>query len=101
MEDVIVAREDICSLCSVHRTTVEQLRFRCRLYFVRGRLLSTVCMARSGLRDAFVWSFKSETIEDHVLYHATVVSRCLRVAVLRDVLLVTTLSKTHSRLRIH
>ena len=64
-------------------------------------------MARSGLRDAFVvWLCKSETIEDHVLYYAKVVSRCTRyamglyAAVLGDVLLVT-LSKTYSRLCIH
>ena len=37
---------------------------------------STVSMARCGLRDAFVvWLCKSETIEDHVLYYAKVVSR--------------------------
>ena len=43
---------------------------------VRGRLNSTVSMARCGLRDAFVvWLCKSETIEDHVLYNAKVVSR--------------------------
>ena len=43
---------------------------------VRGRLHSTVSMARCGLRDAFVvWLCKSETIEDHVLYYAKVVSR--------------------------
>ena len=41
-----------------------------------------------------MWLCKSETIEDHVLYHATVVSRCtskamsLPAAVLRDVLCV-------------
>ena len=43
---------------------------------VRGRLHSTVSMARCGLRDAFVvWLCKSGTIEDHVLYYAKVVSR--------------------------
>ena len=43
---------------------------------VRGRLHSTVSMARCGLRDAFVvWLCKSETIEDHVLYYAKVLSR--------------------------
>ena len=43
---------------------------------VRGSLHSTVSMARCGLRDAFVvWLCKSETIEDHVLYYAKVVSR--------------------------
>ena len=51
-----------------------------------------------------MWLCKSETIEDHVLYHATVVSRCtskamsLPEAVLRDVLWLTALSKTYSRL---
>ena len=50
---------------------VQQSRSRYRLDVVRGRLHSTVCMARSGLRDAFVvWLCKSETIEDHVLYYA-------------------------------
>ena len=43
---------------------------------VRGRLHGIVSMARCGLRDAFVvWLCKSETIEDHVLYYAKVVSR--------------------------
>ena len=43
---------------------------------VRGRLHSTVSMARCGLQNAFVvWLCKSETIEDHVLYYAKVVSR--------------------------
>ena len=86
---------------------VRQSRSRYRLYVVRGRLHSTVCMACCGLRDAsVVWLCKSETIEDHVLYYAKVVSRCTRLAmslyaaVLGDVLLVT-LSKTYSRLCIH
>ena len=57
---------------------VQQLRFRYILYVVRGRLHSIVYMARCSLRDAFVvWLCKSETIEDHVLYYATVVSRCI------------------------
>ena len=45
---------------------------------VEGHYLhSTVyIVARYGLRVAFVWLCKSQTIEDHVLYHATVVSRC-------------------------
>ena len=34
---------------------VQQLRSRYILYVVRGRLHSTVCMARCGIRDAFVW----------------------------------------------
>ena len=56
--------------------TVQQSRSRYRLNVVRGHLHSTVCMARSGLRDAFVVGLcKSETIEDHVLYYAKVVSR--------------------------
>ena len=52
---------------------------------------SSACMARCGLGAAFVWLCKFETIEDHVLYHATVVSKCtskamsLPAAVLRDV----------------
>ena len=73
------------------------LRPWCRLDVVGGRLQNTVCMARCGLRAAFVWLCKSETIEDHVLYHATVVSRCtsktmsLPAAVLSNVLWVTSL----------
>ena len=77
MEDAIVAREHIlCSLCNVHhRTAVTFLMYR--LYVVEGHYLhSTVYIARYGLRVAFVWLCKSQTIEDHVLYHATVVSRC-------------------------
>ena len=68
---------------------------------------SSVRRARCGLRAAFVWLCKSETIENHVLYHASVVSRCtskavsLPAAVLRDVLWLTALSKTYSRLCIH
>ena len=58
---------------------VQQSRSRYILYVVRGRLHSTVCMARSGLRDEFVVRLcKSETIEDHMLYYAKVVSRCTR-----------------------
>ena len=58
---------------------------------------SSVCMARCGLRAAFVWLCESEAVEDHVLDHATVVSRCtskatsLPAAVLRDVLWVIAL----------
>ena len=33
-------------------------------------------MVNCGLRAAFVWLCKPQTIEDHVLYHAAVVSRC-------------------------
>ena len=53
---------------------VQQLRPRYRLLDVVGGRLhnSTVCMARCGLRAAFVWLCKPQTIEDHVLYHATV-----------------------------
>ena len=58
---------------------VQQSRSRYKLYVVRGRLHSTGSMARCGLRDAFVvWLCKSETIEDHVLYYAKVVSRYAR-----------------------
>ena len=39
-------------------------------------LHSTVCMTCCGLRAAFLWLCKSETTENHVLYHAPVVSRC-------------------------
>ena len=89
MEDVIVSREHISSLCNVRRAAVtSSVQIRCC-----GRpLAQSVCMARCGLRAAFVWLCKSKTIEDHVLYHATVVSRCtskiigLPPGVLRDVL---------------
>ena len=30
---------------------------------------SAVCMARCGLRAAFLWLCKPQMIEDHVLYH--------------------------------
>ena len=59
----------------------------------------SICMARCGIRAAFVLLCKSKTIDDHVLYHATVVSNCtgkamsLPAAVLRDELWVTALSK--------
>ena len=64
-------------------------------------------MARFGLRAAFVWMRKPETIEDHGLYHATVVSRCtskamsIPAAVLGDVLWVAALSKSFSRRCMH
>ena len=79
VKDAIVAGEHICSFCNVH--LVHQLRSRYRLYVtpeyvVRGRLHITACMAPCGLRDAFVWLCKFETIEDHVLYYDMVVSRC-------------------------
>ena len=54
-----------------------------------------------------MWLCKPEVIEDPVLYHATVVSRCtskamsLPAVVLRDVLWMTALSKTYSRLSKH
>ena len=76
----------VAFLCNVYRTSVTfSVQIIClkknlnapRLSeLVRGRLHSTVSMARCGLRDAFVvWLCKSETIEDHVLYYAKVVSR--------------------------
>ena len=74
---------------------VQQLRPRYRSDVVGGHLLSTVCTACCGVRVTFVWLCKPKTIEDHMLYHATVVSRCtskvmsLPAAVLRDVLWVT------------
>ena len=46
--------------------------------YIGGRLHSNVCMARCGLPAAIVWLYRSKTIEDHVLYHATVISRCTR-----------------------
>ena len=84
---------------------VQQLRPQYILGIVGGRLHSTVCLAGCGLRAAFVWLCKSETMED--LYHATVVSRCtskaisLPAAVLRDVLRLTALSRTYKRLCIN
>ena len=36
-------------------------------------------MVNCGLRAAFVWLCKPQTVEDHVLYHAAVVSRCTRL----------------------
>ena len=92
-EDVIVSRELICSLCNVRRAAVT---FRL-LDAVGGRLRSTVCMAPCDLRTAFVWLCKSETIEHHVPYHATIVSRStskamgLPAAALRAVVWVTAL----------
>ena len=73
---------------------VQQLRPRYRLKMMLEAACtdSYVCMARCGF-TAFVWLCKSGTIEDHVLNHATVVSRCTSTAmsrpaaVLRDVLL--------------
>ena len=70
---------------------------------------SSICMARCGLRAAFVWLCKSETIEDHMLFYAAVIRRCTSkamglpaaVVVLRDVLWVTALFKIYSRLCIH
>ena len=74
-----MAREHICSLslqCVSYSSHVlgTDYMFKKNLNaprpseLVRGRLHSTVSMARCGLRDAFVvWLCKSETIEDHVL----------------------------------
>ena len=76
-EDAMVSREHISVAFAT--CTVQQLRPRyVFLDAVGGRLHSTVCMARCGLPAAFVWLCKPETIEDHVLYHATVASRCTR-----------------------
>ena len=73
----------VAFLCNVYRTAVtfsvclkKNLNAPRPSEFVRGRLHSTVSLARCGLRDAFVvWLRKSETIEDHVLYYAKVGSR--------------------------
>ena len=76
----------VAFLCNVYRTAVtfsvqiiclkKNLNAPRPSELVRGRLHSTVSMARWGLRGAFVaWLCKSETIEDHVLYYAKVVSR--------------------------
>ena len=51
---------------------VQQVRPRYRLNAVGGHLHSTICMARCGLPAAFVWLCRSKTVEDYVLYHATV-----------------------------
>ena len=106
MEDAVVSREHICSLCNVRRTAVtSSVHIICLLEATC--LDSTVCMARCGLRAEFMWLCKSETIEDHVLYNVTVVSRCtskamsLPAAILRDALWVTASSKTYRRLCIH
>ena len=59
---------------------VQHLRPQSRLLLdddVGARERST-CMARCGLRAAFVWLCKPQTIKDYVLYHATVVRRCTR-----------------------
>ena len=74
VEDAIVWLENTSVAFAM--CIVQQLRSRYRLYVVRGRLHGTVCIRRCGLRDAFVYLCKPETIEDHVLYYATVVSRC-------------------------
>ena len=76
-EDAIVSRKHICSsLCNMRRTAVLRPRYRLLLDDVGDRLHKIVCMARCGLRAAFMWLCKPETIEHHVLYHATVVNRC-------------------------
>ena len=86
---------------------VQQLRPRYRFFIVGGHLQHTVCMARCGLRAAFVWMHKPETIEDHVLYHATVVSKytskamSIPAAVLGDVLWVAALFQSFSRRCMH
>ena len=67
-----------CLYVAFAACVVRQLRSRYRLLddVVRGRLhIITVCMTRCGFRAAFVWLCKPPTIEEHVLYHATVVSR--------------------------
>ena len=76
-EHAVVSREDICSLCNVRGAAVTSSAHRL-LDAVGVRLHSTVFTARYGLRAAFVWLCKPQTFEDHVLYHATVVSRCTR-----------------------
>ena len=84
------------SLCNVRRTAV--VLGTDYMLLEAACIDSYVCMARCGLRAAFVWSSKSETFEDHVLYHATVVRRCtskvisLPAAVLRHVSWVTALN---------
>ena len=79
-EDAVVFGENICMQPLQRACVVQQLRSRYRILdAVGGRLhSSTVCMARCGLRAAFVWLCKPQTVEDHVRYHATIVSRCTR-----------------------
>ena len=73
-EDAAVSRENICSLRSVRRAAVtSSVTFIIRCCW---RPLANNCLY--GLRAAFVGLCKPQTIEDHVLYHVTVVSRCTR-----------------------
>ena len=60
---------------------VQHLRPRFRLLDDVGAREHSTCMARCGLRAAFVWLCKPQTIKDYVLYHATVVRRCTRYCV--------------------
>ena len=72
-EDAVVSRENICSLCSVRRAAVTSPVQIIRCCW---RPLAQYCL--HGLRAASVWLCKPQTIEDQVLYHATVVSWCTR-----------------------
>ena len=92
-----VPRTHLCSLCNVCHTAVVLGTYY--MLLEAACTDSYVCMTRCSPRAAFVWSSKSETMEDHVLYHATVVRRCtskaimsLPAAVLRYVSWVTALN---------
>ena len=72
-EDAAVSRENIASLRSVRRAAAT---FSVQIIRCCWRPLAQYSL--HGLRAAFVWLCKPQTIEDHVLYPATIVSRCTR-----------------------
>ena len=68
VEGAIIFREHTCSLYNVRRTAVTpSVQIKYQVHAVGSRLHSTICMARWGLRTAFVWWCKSKTIEDDLL----------------------------------
>ena len=72
-----MSREDIGSLCNMSHSSLVTCSVHVIVIVdvpVEGRLHSTVCMALCGLPAAFVWFYKPDTIEGHVLYHTMVVS---------------------------
>ena len=73
-----MAREHICSLCNVRRTAVvTTFSVQITGYMLFGVACTQYCLHGTlRLQDAFKWLCMSEMIEDHLLYHATVVSRC-------------------------
>ena len=68
-----VSRENISSLRSVRRAAATSSVQIIRCCW---RPLAQYCL--HSLRAAFVWLCKPQTNEDHVLYPATIVSRCTR-----------------------